>query len=478
MEVLFETRKSIVHQKGNLTFFQGKPEIYPQPMVIPDTFVDGDGCSIYGSVFKDGGKFRMWYQAMPEDRKKSVDIAGVAYAESDDGINWKKPELDLVEYGKGKNHLTNLGLHCPSIWIDPQAPSDKRYRATGFGNKNLWLANKDIGDVGYYTAYSADGLDWKLDPGPRWEGADVISSTYHGGRGCGVVALKIMPWVAGLRRRAIYTSDLTGDNHTSPTIGLMPDEYTDISAINRGFNSGDYYGMGMQPAGREGMIGFLWNFWHNLPYINGPFGMYGDSDISLIYQDSPGEPWQHVRGRPDFISRKDMPAASSWMNSSSCPVEHGDEHRLYFSSTPHSHAWNRLIDDEELRKEIVAKDPRENKIRIYMASWKKWRLFGCRAEAEAILTVEVKNLDKPCRLKLNYETSGDGYIKTGILDSVTQKYIEGRGFDESNSLPDDEACKAISWKDSDIILPVAKHPIHLQFKMSNATIYAYELEEV
>ncbi|MHC4874562.1 MAG: hypothetical protein ACYTFY_22135 [Planctomycetota bacterium] len=50
MELLFETRKSIVHQTGNLSFFQTKPEILPEPVIKPDTYADGDACSIYGTV--------------------------------------------------------------------------------------------------------------------------------------------------------------------------------------------------------------------------------------------------------------------------------------------------------------------------------------------------------------------------------------------------------------------------------------------
>ena len=41
---------------------------------------------VYGSVLRDGDKYKAWYKSGP----------GVSYAESDDGIQWVKPPLDLV----------------------------------------------------------------------------------------------------------------------------------------------------------------------------------------------------------------------------------------------------------------------------------------------------------------------------------------------------------------------------------------------
>src|SRR4051794_18798173 len=40
---------------------------------------------VYGSVIRDGQKYMVWYKSGP----------GVSYAESDDGIRWIKPALDL-----------------------------------------------------------------------------------------------------------------------------------------------------------------------------------------------------------------------------------------------------------------------------------------------------------------------------------------------------------------------------------------------
>jgi len=57
---------------------------------------EGEVVLVYGSVLReDDGTFRMWYYCP----------RGVAYAESDDGIAWRKPELDIAKHD---GQATNL----------------------------------------------------------------------------------------------------------------------------------------------------------------------------------------------------------------------------------------------------------------------------------------------------------------------------------------------------------------------------------
>ena len=66
---------------------------YDQPWETNDK---GSG-SFYTSVFQDGNLFRMYYRG---------DATRVCYAESEDGINWYKPNLGLVEdEGSDQNNI-------------------------------------------------------------------------------------------------------------------------------------------------------------------------------------------------------------------------------------------------------------------------------------------------------------------------------------------------------------------------------------
>ncbi len=67
MEVLFESRLEIENIAGKLRAIQSQPQYHPEVVVPRDTFVDRAGTSIWGTVLKDGGRYRMWYQPWPED---------------------------------------------------------------------------------------------------------------------------------------------------------------------------------------------------------------------------------------------------------------------------------------------------------------------------------------------------------------------------------------------------------------------------
>src|SRR5436190_17330717 len=68
------------------------------PLIWPTESWEEQLLTIYGSVIRDGDKFRCWYKSG----------MGVGYAESDDGIRWTKPALDLYLIDGQK---TNILFH-------------------------------------------------------------------------------------------------------------------------------------------------------------------------------------------------------------------------------------------------------------------------------------------------------------------------------------------------------------------------------
>jgi len=131
MELLFESRLEILRAEGKIYFIQVAPETHPEPVLEPDpdSFADGGGASIYGTVLDDGGRLRMWYQAWPQDwAGGNVNLVG--YAESDDGIVWHKPQLNLVEYGNRPNNLCEVGNAIARLFYghDVLLPAQELYR--------------------------------------------------------------------------------------------------------------------------------------------------------------------------------------------------------------------------------------------------------------------------------------------------------------------------------------------------------------
>ncbi|MBL7044493.1 MAG: hypothetical protein ISR77_38055 [Pirellulaceae bacterium] len=457
MELLFESRTEITKRTGKIYFFQRKPRIHPESVLGPDSFVDGAGTMCYGTVLRENGIFRMWYQAWPRDWKNGSNSSLIGYAESDDGLAWRKPKLGLVDYaGKGTdNNLVDIFGHSFTVFIDPDAPAGSRYRAT--------MCIRGGGGYGYYTAHSADGLKWEYDqPVPQWKSSDVITSIYHPGQRRGIVALKVRPYpyVNGIPRRSIGIAELRDGRWSEAHSALLPDELADTDARSRGYPVGDYYGMGMMPAG-SGTVGFLWQFRHS--------GMHGVNDVTLVYQAGRGEHWEHVPGRPDFISHADPSFGQGTVYTSSCPVTVGDEQWLYFTAYTRIHGWyinnKGRIDDKRMQTVID-----EGLSRIGVARWPKWRLFGFRSDPKGSLTLKLDGVREPCRLLLNYECEQGGSVRISLED------VPGRT--EKNSIPltGSSLDAAATWIDGDVLAPRPKgQSVEATLHMDRASVYAYQV---
>ena len=111
----------------------------------------------YHTVFHDGEKFRMYYRGMhwDENSRSEPHKEVTCYAESSDGITWRKPKLGLVEFqGSKANNIVwdGVGAHCFAPFLDknPSCDSAEKYKAVA------------AGPGGLYTFKSPDGLRWSL----------------------------------------------------------------------------------------------------------------------------------------------------------------------------------------------------------------------------------------------------------------------------------------------------------------------------
>ncbi len=314
-------------------FVQHKPHFHDEPVLTGDSFVDAYGCSIYGSVLREAGGFRMWYQAWPRDFD-GTDSLLVGCVESDDGIHWRRPEYGLIERGGSRdNHLTSLPFHAPSVCIDPHADSDRRYRAFGYLRPDR-AVGFDVadGEPGYYTAHSDDGLCWQVEPGPLWHGADVITAAWdpsHGAGGAVRVALKRNGPAAGQYRRRFFTGEWSDGRATSPVSAFVPDESDDLVARAHGCVSADYYGLSWLPTPGP-TVAVVWTFRHVHPLGRSAdrlwnYGSLGQVDLELRYQTETGGRWLALPGRPDWVAAASGPEwARGCLYGASHAIEVGD----------------------------------------------------------------------------------------------------------------------------------------------------------
>ncbi len=119
---------------------------------------EGNTCAYY-SIFQDGDIYRMYYRGSHTKDMKGTHDEITCYAESTDGIQWKKPKLGLYEWegSKDNNIVWNgIGTHCFTPFKDknPDAADDAKYKAISRGRPQ--------GKKGLYVFKSPDGIHWSL----------------------------------------------------------------------------------------------------------------------------------------------------------------------------------------------------------------------------------------------------------------------------------------------------------------------------
>ncbi|MFO0888977.1 MAG: hypothetical protein U0790_07490 [Isosphaeraceae bacterium] len=164
---------------------------------------EGAFCA-YATVIRDGPLFRLYYRGLPQSGRDGSDTEVTCYAESRDGINWIKPDLDQFAVGGSRaNNVVLAGQppfsHNFSPMIDerPGVPRPERYKA---------LAGTS--QTGLVAFVSGDGLRWrKLSDRaviPRG-GLDSQNVAFWSGRdGRYLCFLRVNP--GGIRRIARSTS--------------------------------------------------------------------------------------------------------------------------------------------------------------------------------------------------------------------------------------------------------------------------------
>ena len=124
------------------------------------------------NVLYEDGRYRMWYGALKLTKKGGF----VCYAESDDGIEWRKPILNLVErdgtkqnnivYAGGPAPGLGVGVELGNVFRDPVGKPEERYKMI----YPTWMGAPSEEGV-TMGATSPDGLNWTRTRGiflPRY----------------------------------------------------------------------------------------------------------------------------------------------------------------------------------------------------------------------------------------------------------------------------------------------------------------------
>jgi hypothetical protein len=140
----------------------------PKQVVIEhDAPWEGSGSS-YHSIFQDGDLYRMYYKAWGIDlstgKLKRPHPGYAGYAESDDGVAWRKPELGLVEFrGSRKNNIVLAADSVAGLTIDPRHIAvfrDDNPAASVEGRYKAVVLKSETKPWGIFVLQSPDGFHW------------------------------------------------------------------------------------------------------------------------------------------------------------------------------------------------------------------------------------------------------------------------------------------------------------------------------
>ncbi len=151
--------EAISKMTGGAALTLHQPE-FREVVMVYDAPWEGNDCC-YHTVFHDGRKYCMYYRGGAFHMPGRPDHESTCYAESDDGIHWRRPKLGIWEFdGSKENNIVWMGDEAshnfaPCYDSNPACPPEQRYKAVAGLGKGLCLF------------YSPDGIHWtKAQPEP------------------------------------------------------------------------------------------------------------------------------------------------------------------------------------------------------------------------------------------------------------------------------------------------------------------------
>ncbi|MCM8789232.1 MAG: hypothetical protein NC907_05525 [Candidatus Omnitrophica bacterium] len=393
------------------------------------------------TVFKDGDIFRMYYRGLDFDIKteKMTHPTFTCYAESADGINWIKPELNLYEFnGSKKNNIIwqneneadyTTQNFTPFIDTNPNAKIKARYKAIGGSGDSV------------FGFISEDGINWKyLKDTPIIEKKGPFDSQ-------NVVFYDNMRKKYFLYRRGLYnrlraimvsTSD-DFENWTDPeflTYIDSPEEHL--------------YTNGVMPYYRAPhiFIGFPMRFIPERKKGDHPYG--GVSDV-VFMTSRDGRIWK--RYNEAFIRPGLQP--ERWINRNNAL------------------AWGMIETKSKLNPGQTEKSIYS--IEAYYIPGNRLRRFTIRLDGFVSVHARDKTgyfITHPIifdgdKLILNYSTSAAGFIKVEILDE------EGKLMEPYTAeLYGDSTDQEVVWNSQNNLTQVRGKPVRLKFTMKDADLYS------
>ena len=411
-----------------------------------------------GSVRKEGDLYRMWYESYSKETQY-INL----YAESRDGIAWRKPSLGLFDDFDGgldnNIYLNRVPMRSPvrsplmvsqdhnqNVLHTPHLGSGKTYTMLAYEYSQPGYGPYD----GYYLAYSDDGIHWTDGPHePVIPGhADVGWFTFDDRDDLFRGIVKPYLNVRGhLRRSVMWTESADALAWSMPRPALIPDEADDDWGKGDPDRYTQFYGM---PIFRYGpvLLGFVLDF----RCTDGIVSTEGHMDVQLVTSRD-GRTWERTGDRTPVLA---LGGEGDWdrgmVDIGNSFLEDGLELKAYYSGSNATHGGTTL-DDSQVAGAIG------------LATWGRDRLSGLRAgPSVGELHTKPKTIGPQVHLNAN---ASEGSVAAGLY--VDGNPVPGMDFSDCVPLTEDTLDHVVRWRGG---ATPPKQEAEVWLRLANAEVFS------
>jgi hypothetical protein len=415
------------------------------PVLVKDQPWEGWGPYLYGTVLRDGDRFKLWYTCIGQDS------GFVCYAESTNGLHWIKPPLGLYEFhGSTSNNIVARIVEPSVVPVrHPAIPDDS------------WALFYWAGDKGATAAFSADGLhwDWPHAKDKLFPTSDVVNFFFDPYHQRYTATYK----TPSRRHRAVgIASSSDGVTWTKPIDGPV------FTADDLDADATQVYGMPVFPY--QGMyVGLPWIY-------HARFLKYGDYSVDRMNEAQMDSPrtvdvqmawswdlihWTRTPERRPFLGLGEQ---GSWDDgmifTARAPVVVGDELWFYYGG------FDRVHDDYKgIQGAIGLATLRVDGFCSWQAGAEEGQACSRR---EVFLTPEIY---------INARTDCDGYVTAELLD-VKDRVLPGFGRKECLRFEGDATDHLLHWQRREFSVKEARAVKKIRFYLRNADLFSYWPKEL
>ncbi len=459
---------ALIDSEKDVSLRTHKPVRDGRVLIEPDRPWE-DRIGSYSCVLKEDGKIRIWYDCRQGDEIR------LAYAESEDGIHFTKPEIGLHEVDGSK--ANNIVLPGPriaggAVWRDPNAQPEHRYKTQ----------TKVYPSGELHMHSSPDGIHWKHyatpDIGDKDTQSVIFWDPHHS-----CYLLYTRKWVQMEERseeisrqwhnayryrtvRRLESQDLRC--WENERIVMEPDE------IDRAVHDMptprppvDFYGAGVFPyegADRTYLM-FLQTFWHWVKWDKEGLGP-SSIDVQLAASRD-GKKFHRLGNRRPFMELgPEGRFDSRFVWAMPRPVRMGDELWIYYVGLNREHGPSGDLDPVAGRqlsgigRAVLRLDGFVSVSGDYGGGW--FTTPPLRFEGN--------------RLEINADAGGGGSLEVELLD---MKGDPIRGFTREESIPVtyNSVRLPVQWDGQPDLGSLAGSAVRIRFFVTNADLYAFQFRD-